>query len=133
MRWLSWLRWHRSTGGAEDLLDIDRVLTDGFRNPQSSRQAIVRLTRERKNLVRKRRAVEKGFKRLTRGRTWMITRSSEASPELEVYLFSQALQDANAADQSGTLRKEQVASIDGQIQAIDRALAQLSAFARQAH
>lgn len=100
MRWLDWLRGHRERAGAEEAIDLERLLLEGFRDLPSARHAISRLTRERKELARQRRAVDAQFRRLTSGRVKTIVRDRSASPQMQVDMLSQAMQDANAATQT---------------------------------
>jgi hypothetical protein len=106
--------------GEIGLLDLDRTISDAAA-PQGRRRAVAQLRRERKQLVKRRKALEKGFRRLSRMRTALITRSS-ASLEMQVYQFSQGLRAANEADASGTQLKEDLTAIENRIQSIDEAI-----------
>jgi hypothetical protein len=80
---------------------------------------------ERKNLVRSRKAIEKKFKRLTKLDAYRITRSSRMSLDMQVYQFSEAIRDANTADQTGAALKERIAAIEAHIHDIDQGIAEL--------
>jgi hypothetical protein len=101
-----------------------------LRDPQSPRRAITTLEADRKKLSRRKKAAQKGFKSFSFSDAWRINRSSQGLPDFGAHQLSQAMRDANAADQAGTLRKEQLAAIDGSIQAVDHALVSLNEYAR---
>ena len=105
-------------------IDQEQVVASGRADPATTRRSIARLERERKELTRRRGAVEKGFKRLSRARTALVAKSSP-SLEMQVYQFSEELRDAKESDRTESSRKEQFAAIDGQIRAIDEAIARL--------
>ena len=105
-------------------IDMEQEVAGGLADPVTARRSIARLQHERKELIRRRRAVEKGFKRLSRARKALITKSNP-SLDIQVYQFSEALRDANESDRAESTRKEQLAAKDGQIKAIDDAIARL--------
>jgi len=105
-------------------IDLEQEVAGGLADPVTARRSIARLQRERKELIRRRRAVERGFKRLSRARTALIAKSSP-SLEIQVYQFSEALRDANKSDRPESTRKEQLAPIVGRIRVIDDAIARL--------
>ncbi len=123
MSWLDWLLRRPASPAAS--FDLDAVLAAGIsdRSSAGARTTITRLNQERKILVRERHAVNAQFNRLTPGGIRRIARSS-GNPEMESFQLSQAMQAANDA-QSGSLRSEKLAAIDGQIRALDRAISQL--------
>jgi uncharacterized protein YPO0396 len=129
MPWPDWLPWSRGQF-AEEEIDIERVATEGMRDIPSARQAIDTLKRERKNLVRREKSVNKSFKR-SRWNLYRISMSSKESPDFGAHQLSQAMRDTHAAEQAGALRKEQIAALEGKIQEIDRALVRLEDFTRQ--
>jgi hypothetical protein len=59
-----------------------------------------------------------------------LIKQSSSSVDMQVYQFSEALRDANTAEQAGIRTKEHVAAIDAQVHAIDEALTQLRPVAR---
>ena len=118
MGWLDWMR--RSDGHdlSDTPINVEQELALGLTDRTAARRSVARLKHERKSLLRRRRAVERGFKRLSRARTALIARSSRASLDLQVYPVSEAIRDENAADRTGSARKEQIAAIEE----IDRAI-----------
>jgi hypothetical protein len=127
MRVIFWRSQDGGLAGAPETFDVDDVVAAVFRDSSSAQQSIAQLNREKKNLERQRKAVNAKFKRLTSRRVRMIGNSSRMSTEMESYSLAKAMRDASNAtqDQAGTLRGEQLASIESRIQAIDRALEQL--------
>jgi hypothetical protein len=77
MGWFDWLPWSRDTADFNESLDIDQTLADGLSDPQLAQQAIATLTRERKNLVNRKKAVNKSLKRVSKWDTYRISRSSQ--------------------------------------------------------
>jgi hypothetical protein len=61
----------------------------------------------------------------------MIARTDIVAFDMRASHLTGALRDANDTSQAMVARKEQLASIDSSIQAIDRALDQLDGLARQ--
>lgn len=64
MRWLSWFRRHHQAASEDAPLDLERFVAAAIQDPGSHRQAVARLRRERRALVRRQRAVAKQFERL---------------------------------------------------------------------
>jgi hypothetical protein len=133
MRWPSWLPWNHQIIEADDGLDIAHVLAEGLRDLPSARTALATLSSERKRLVSRKKAVNKSLKKVTKWDSYRISRSSLGSPDFGAAQLSQAMRDANVSGEAENLRREQLAAIDGKIQEIDRALANLVAFTKKAH
>ena len=95
-------------------IDQEQVVASGRADPATTRRSIAKLERERKELTRRRGAVEKGFKRLSRAPTALVAKSSP-SLEMQVDQFSEELRDAKESDRTESSRKEQFAAIDSQI------------------
>lgn len=125
MRWLERLLRNRSVVTGTNGLDIDEILATGLSGSASAWQAINQLKQERKDLVRIRNAVRAKLNPSSPRQIRSAGRASRASHDLNAYPFSQALQAANDSGQKTRQDQERLAVIDGQIQAIDRAIAQL--------
>lgn len=123
MRWLAWLRRDRDAADHDTPLDVDRLVIEAIRDPQSRRQAIARLRRERRALVRRQRAVAKQFERLTPVRVRNMARSGPAIGSIQL---SQAMHHTSHLSQDEA-RSKQEAEILRQIREIDTALARIAA------
>ena len=130
MRWPDWLNPLQKAINTDAPVDSGRERATDFADSVAAGQTIRALRAERKNLVRRRKAIERNFKRLTKLDAYRITRSSRISLDIQVYQFSEAIRDANTADQAGTALKEQVAAIERCIQDIDLEIARLKMSAR---
>jgi hypothetical protein len=106
-------------------LDIDEVLATGLSGSASVWQAINQLKQERKDPVRIRKVVSAKVSPSLPRQIRSAGRASRASHDLNAHHLSQELQAANDSGQKTTQDQERLAVIDGQIQAIDRAIAQL--------
>ncbi len=122
---LDWLR--RDTVTTIDPLatDVDLILSDGLLNRESAIDAIARLKEVRIELARKERAVDKA--RMTPGRARRMLRASGGGP-LGSYQYAEEMRQI---DEAGMQRAGQLATIDEQRQAIDRAILQLESFRRR--
>lgn len=123
MRWLSWFRRDREPAGDEAPLDLERLVAEAIRDPQTRRRAIARLRRERRALVRRQRAVAKQFERLTPVRVRNMARSGPAIGSLQL---SQAMDHTSSLSQDAD-RAKQEAEVVQQIRMVDTALARLNA------
>jgi hypothetical protein len=131
MSWFDWLLRRGDTLGVESSLDVQHVVDAGMLNSQSAQRAIAELNGERKRLVRTKRIVEKQLKPVTKRSIRSMHNSSLYSPGLESAQLEQAMRAANDTGQDMTLRREQLAYINGRILAIDQAKEQLKEVARR--
>ena len=130
LRMFKWLRGNREGTVDEQPFDLEKVLAEGLRDQETTRQAISRLKRERKALEQQRKIVDRQFNRLTSGRVKLMYRGAQPGAiDLATSQLSQAMQDAGSAESSAA-QNSQLVSIDERIQAIDRAIAQLNGVAR---
>jgi hypothetical protein len=127
MRWPDWLNPRQKAINSDASVDLGRVETGGH---VAASQTMRALRTERKNLVRRRKSIEKKFKRLTKLDAYRLTRSSRFSVDMQVYQLSEAIRDSNSADQAGAALKEQIAAIEKRIQDIDQEVARLRSSAR---
>jgi hypothetical protein len=134
MRWLEWFSRHRGSADTDEPRDLDLLLVEGLRDPAAARRVIAQLQREQKSLVRQRQVLDVQLRRLTSGRVKVIARSTDASYGMPGEMLRHEMREASDATrtQAGILRTEQVAAVEVRLKEIDRALAQLHAYVRQA-
>ncbi len=131
MSWFDWLLRRGNTLDVESSLDVQQVVAAGMLNSESAQRAIAELNPERKRLERTKRIVEHQLKPVTKRSIRCMHNSSLFSPGLESAQLSQAMRAANDTGQDMTLRREQLADINGRILAIDQAKEQLKEVARR--
>jgi ribosome-associated translation inhibitor RaiA len=122
MRWPDWLNPRQKAINVDTSINLEGM---HFGDPIPTGQTVRALRAERKTLMQSRKAIEKKFKRLTKLDAYRSTRSSRFSVDMQVYQFSEAIRDANTADQAGAALKEQIAAIERRIQEINQELARL--------
>jgi Holliday junction resolvasome RuvABC DNA-binding subunit len=121
MSWLDWLLRRGDTLEVESSLDVQQILDAEMLNSRAAQRAIAELNSERKQLVRTKRIVEGQLKPVTKRSIRSMHNSSLFSPGLESAQLSQAMRAASDTSQEMTLRREQLADINGRILAIDQA------------
>lgn len=115
MRWLDRFRRHHPPEIMLAPLDLPGILEEGLRDIPSAQEAITRLIQEQQNLTRQQRVIEKQFKQLSPVRIRNMARSG---PALGSYELSQAMDDANIANQDSAIG-EQVVTIENRRREID--------------
>lgn len=127
MAWFE--RFHRQPVAVSVLapLDLENTLKEGHRDPASAKDAIARLTREQQHLTSQQRAIEQQMKKLSPVRIRNMARSGTA---LDSYELSQAMENANAANQDSAVG-EQIATIESRRREVDRALLSLREYQRE--
>lgn len=127
MRWLDRFRRHHPPEIVLAPLDLPGILEEGLRDVSSAQQAIARLIQEQENLTRQQRVIEKQFKQISPVRIRNMARSG---PALGSYQLSQAMDDANIANQDSAIG-EQVATIENRRREINHTLRSLRGYIRQ--
>jgi phage terminase large subunit-like protein len=126
MRLLDWFRRNATTPTPIDPMatDVGLILSDGLRDRDTAIDAIARLKDVRTALAREERAADKA--RLTPGQMRRMVRASGGGP-LGAYQYGQEMRQR---DEAGMQRAAELAAIDEQRQAIDRAIMQLEGVKR---
>lgn len=128
MRWPDWFCQRRRTSGS---FDIEATMADGLHDVPSARRAIGRLKRERKAVERERHTLLARAKRVAPAQVRKMARSSPDMRELAVYQVAEAMREANVESHDDALRQEQLAAVEGRLDAINRAVAHLDAYVRE--
>lgn len=127
------MRWFRRRQPADtapiDPLDLDQALKEGRRDASSARDAIARLDRERRDLERQQKVVDRQFNRLTSGKVKRVAWSNSGNPQIEANMLADAMREANAVNEMD--RSNQLASIDTRLQALANARRELEQVLRR--
>jgi hypothetical protein len=127
MTWITLLRRKVASAESNLHLDIGQIVADGQRDPRSALRAISRLVEHRKQLVKKRKVLEK---EIARGSARSIKRPSRLGAKLGEFEVAHDLASARDGEH-GLARGAQLITVAEHIQAIDEAVRTLRERIRQ--